>query len=95
MRLRRSFKAILNDVRAQLVKRKLYYVVNDGVYDLDLFTLESILKYVRDHIVTILLRSEVICGSDDLLDDWHVDVTSGKLLQHALNDTTATLVLAE
>lgn len=93
--LRRTLEAILDDVGAELVQRKLDDVVDDGVYNLDFLLLEAVLKDVGDHVVSILLWCQLVRSADDLLNDRRVDVASRELLEYSLDDAAASLVLAE
>lgn len=48
-----------------------------------------------DHIVAILLRCQIIGGGDDFLNDRNFNITPRELLEHTLDHTAASLVLAE
>lgn len=78
-----------------MVKRELYDVVNDGVDDLDLLLLETVLKDVRNDVVAILAWGKVARLRNDSLDDLLINKFARELLEHALNDTATSLVLAE
>lgn len=55
MWVRGTFKAVFDDIWAELVKWKLYDILDDGVNNLYFFYLETILEDVRNHIIAILL----------------------------------------
>ena len=50
---------------------------------------------MRDDIVAVLARSQVASFCNDSLDDLLINKFARELLKHALNDTAASLVLAE
>ena len=50
---------------------------------------------MSDDVVTILLRSEVIGGRDYFLNNWCVDVGPREFFKHTLDNTAASLVLAQ
>ena len=55
MWVRGTFKTVFDDIWAELVKWKLYDILDDGVNNLYFFYLETILEDVRNHIIAILL----------------------------------------
>lgn len=50
---------------------------------------------MSDDIVAVLLRSKVIGGGDDLLDNWRAYVSPRELLKHTLDNTAAALVFTQ
>jgi len=88
-------QTIFYNIRAKLIKRKLHYIVDYRINDLDFFVLQAILEDVSDDVVAILLWREVVGRSDDLLDDWVINVAPGEFLQHSLDYAATSLILAE
>ena len=90
-----SFQAVLYHVRAELVEGELYDVLLDCVDDLDLFILKSILQYVSDDVVTVLLWRQIIGRCNDLLNNRLVDIWAREFFKDALDDATAALIFAK
>jgi len=78
-----------------LVKGKFNDVIDDLVNYFDFLSFEAVLQDVRDHVISVLTRSQIVGSCNNLLNNWPINLGARKFFEHALNNTTSTLVFAQ
>ena len=86
---------MLNYIGTELVEGKFNDVIDDLVNYFDFLGFKAVLQDVRDHVISVLKRGQIVRSFNNLLDNWPIDLGARKFFEHALDNTTSTLVFAQ